>query len=214
VIIVLQRAASVFLWLGDLLSADEYIERLMSLTQAHSFGEYLATAKGFTGQLTILRGDVAGGIAHLRACLRGLESARYEMLTAQFCIWLAEGLRLAGQFDESLALVDEMIGLVEANGAVLYLPELLRVKGGLLLAMPASDEDGSETCLREAIGLSRHHGTRAWELRIAVDLAALLAARGEPENASAILRPIFEQFREGLYTADLKAAAGLLATFD
>jgi hypothetical protein len=41
----------------------------------------------------------------------------------------------------------------------------------------------------------------------------LLAAQGQLENANALLRPIFEQFVEGLDTADLKAAERLLAAF-
>jgi len=49
-------------------------------------------------------------------------------------------------------------------------------------------------------------------LRTAVDLATLWAARGQGERGHAVLRPIFEEFVEGLDTADLKAAERLLAT--
>jgi hypothetical protein len=53
---------------------------------------------------------------------------------------------------------------------------------------------------------------RAWELRTAVDLATLLADQGRRENGRALLRPVFEQFVEGLDTADLKAAERVLST--
>jgi hypothetical protein len=49
-------------------------------------------------------------------------------------------------------------------------------------------------------------------LRTAIDLAALWAAQGQPERGHAVLEPIFDQFVEGLDTADLKAAKRLLAT--
>jgi hypothetical protein len=50
------------------------------------------------------------------------------------------------------------------------------------------------------------------ELHVAADLAALLAARGSPDRARALLLPVFEQFAEGLDTADPRAAARLLET--
>ena len=37
-------------------------------------------------------------------------------------------------------------------------------------------------------------------------------ARDAPDDARALLRPVFEQFTEGADTADLKAAERLLAT--
>ncbi len=66
------------------------------------------------------------------------------------------------------------------------------------------------TCAR--LELSRRQGARAWELRTATDLAALLAREGKPERARALLQPVFEAFTEGLDTADLKAAQSLLSS--
>ncbi|TJW81969.1 MAG: hypothetical protein E5V92_23295 [Mesorhizobium sp.] len=60
--------------------------------------------------------------------------------------------------------------------------------------------------------MSRDQGARGWELRAAIDLATLLAARSQHESARALLQPLFERFSEGLDTADLKSAARLLAT--
>jgi predicted ATPase len=209
--VVLQRAASVFLWLGDLPSAEEHIDWLVSLAEAHSLAPYRAMGRGLKGQLAILRGDAEDGVKSLIVCLEQLHSARYEVMTTLFNISLVQGFVALGRLDEGMALIDETLRLITANGDLVYLPELLRVKGGLLLAISVPDVDGARSCFREAIELSRGQGARAWELRSAVDLAALLAAGGEFENANALLRPIFEQFVEGLDTADLKSAARLLA---
>ena len=209
--IVLQRAASVFLWLGDHRSAEEYIDRLLALATAYSLGPYVAMGTGLKGQLAILRGDAEAGTKSLRVCLEQLHSAHYEVMTTLFNISLVQGLGMIGGFDEAMTLVDETIRQVMTNGDLVYLPELLRVKGGILLALPMSDIDGARRCYLEAIELSRGQGARSWELRGAVDLAALLSARGEVANARALLRPIFEQFAEGFDSADLKAAERLLA---
>ena len=48
--------------------------------------------------------------------------------------------------------------------------------------------------------------------RPAIDLAALTADQGRPEDARALLMPVFSRFLEGSDTADVKAARDLLAT--
>jgi predicted ATPase len=111
-----------------------------------------------------------------------------------------------------LALVDETIKLVASNGAVSYMPELLRMKGSLLLAMPQPRIDEAEVCFTQSLELSRTHGSRAWELRTAIDLAALWAGQGRSKDARALLRPVFGLFTEGKDLPDLKAAERVLAT--
>jgi len=111
-----------------------------------------------------------------------------------------------------MTLNDETIRLVDANGDISFMPELLRVKGGLLLSMPQPNRDDAEMCFMQSLELSRRLGARSWELRTGVDMAARLAVQGRPERARALLQPIFERFVEGSDTADVKAAERLLAT--
>lgn len=73
------------------------------------------------------------------------------------------------------------------------MPELLRLKGGLLLAMQQPKIDDAEKCLIRS--LECRQGARAWELRTAMDLTKLLAAQGHRESARALLQPVFEQLR-------------------
>jgi predicted ATPase len=208
--IALIWAVSVFLWTGDLDSAQQHVERFMSHAESHSLGPYLALGRGFGGELAIRRGD-ATGIESIQGCLEDLHKARYEVLTTPFSISLAQGLAMIGRLSEGIALINETIRQVEANGDLSYLPELLRVKGGLLLSMPRSGHEDAETCFMQSLELSRRQGARAWELRTMVDLATLLSAQGRP-NARALLQPVFEQFVEGSDTADLQAASRLLAS--
>ena len=141
-----------------------------------------------------------------------LHAIRYELLTTEFNIALVQGLAAVGRFDEALALIDETIRLVEANGDLSYMPESLRVKGRLLLAMPRPDREHAESYFMQSLEMSRRQGARTWELRTAIDLAALLRDQGRSDSARALLRPVFEQFAAGSDTADLRAAERLLAT--
>jgi predicted ATPase len=78
--------------------------------------------------------------------------------------------------------------------------------------MPKPGIEDAEMYFMQSLELSRAHGSRAWELRTATDLAALWAEQGRREDARALLLPVFEQFTEGSDTADLKAAQRLLTT--
>jgi predicted ATPase/DNA-binding winged helix-turn-helix (wHTH) protein len=213
--IALIWAVSVFLWDGDFASAEEHVDRLISHAASHSLGPYLAIGRGFKGELAIRRGDAKGGVATLQASLQELHAVRYELLTTAFNIALVQGLLATGRFAEGITLIDETIRLVEAEGGdVLYIPELLRVKGGLLLSMPQPSAEDAEMCFHRSLEWSHRQAARAWELRTAVDLAALMAAQGRSESARALLQPVFERFVEGSDTADLRAAKRLLASFD
>jgi len=203
---------SVFLWTGDLESAEEHIDWLISNSESHSLAPYLAVGRGFKGEVAIRRGHAKGGVESLQACLGKLHSMPYELLTTPLDISLVQGLAAIDRFAEGVTLIDETIRRVEANGDVAYMPELLRVKANLLLSIPQHSPGDAEMYLMQSLELSRRQGARAWELRTAVDVAALLARQGRSDSARALLQPVFGQFAEGFDTADLKAAERLLAT--
>lgn len=210
--IALIWAVSVFLWSGDLETAEEHIDRFIAHAQSRSMEPYLAVGRGVKGQLAIRRGDAKGGVAVLEQCLKELHAARYELLTTTFNLSLIEGLLAKGRSDEGLALIDETIGLIKANGDLVFMPELLRVRGNALVSSLQSSIDEAERCFRDSLECGRRQGALAWQLRTAIDLAALLSEQKRDEEAKALLRPVFERFDKGFDTADLKIGRRLLAT--
>jgi predicted ATPase/DNA-binding winged helix-turn-helix (wHTH) protein len=204
-------AVYVLLWTGDLQSAEEHIDWLVSRAESRSLGPYLAVGRGFRGQLAILRGDASGGIESLRDCLKEFHATPYEVQTSPFNTSLAQGLAAIGRLSDGFTLVEETIRNCEANGDHCYMPELLRVKAGLLLSMPQPSIGDAEACFMQSLEVSRRQGARALELRAATDLATLWSCRGRPDDARELLQPVFRQFVEGADTADLKAAERLLA---
>jgi predicted ATPase/DNA-binding winged helix-turn-helix (wHTH) protein len=207
-------AISVFLWAGDLASADAYTDRLIAHAESHSLGPYLAVAQGYKAASAICRGDARHGVARLQGAMEALRATRYELLTTPFNIWLAQGLAATGQSAEGLARIARTIAMVEETGDLSQMPELLRVKASLLLTMQTPNLVEAESCLTQSLELSRRQGARAWELRTASDLAKLTADRGERDRAHGLLQPVFAQFTEGFDTVDLKAAERLLADLE
>ena len=103
---------------------------------------------------------------------------------------LARGLAASERWAEALSLLDETGRLIKEKGYTCYLPELLRLEGSILLAMPEHRVEQAEKCFMESLELSRAQGSRAWELRTATNLAAHWAGQGRPEDARALLQPV------------------------
>jgi predicted ATPase/DNA-binding winged helix-turn-helix (wHTH) protein len=209
--IALIWAISVFLWTGELESAEAYLDMLISLAESHSLAPYLLVAHGFKGEVAIRHGDASGGVESLQSSLQKLHAAPYELLTTALNISLVQGLAATDRFAEGIALIDQTLRQIEENGDLCYMPELLRLKGRLLLSMPQPSVDDVEMCFMQSLELSRRQGAKAWELRTAIELASLLADQGRRESARMVLRPVYDQFVEGSGTADMKAAERLLA---
>jgi predicted ATPase/DNA-binding winged helix-turn-helix (wHTH) protein len=209
--IALLGGIAVFLWRGDLRSAEEHIDWLISRAGLHFLSPYVSVARGFEGEVAIRRGDVKRGLETLRRCVEKLHAATYEVFTTMLEISIIKGLAAIGEVEEGMTRINMTIDLVEKNGDLCYMPELLRCKGNLLLSMQPALADDPETCFMRSLENSRKMGARAWELRTATDLAALWVDNGRVRDARALLQPVFEQFGEGLDTADVTVAERLLA---
>ncbi|MGY4327938.1 tetratricopeptide (TPR) repeat protein [Bradyrhizobium sp. LB7.2] len=209
--IALIWAVSIDLWSGDLDGAEENIDRFIAHAESRSMGPYLAVGRGVKGELAIRRGD-SDGIVTIRACLRELHDAGYELLTTTFNIALVNGLLALEQVEQGARLLDDTISLVDQSGDHMYMPELLRMKGRVLLARPQPGADQAEAHFVQSLELSRRKGAKAWELRAAIDLAGFLAERDRREEAKRLLQSALEGFVEGSETADIRIANALLQT--
>lgn len=210
--LALSWAPGIFLWIGDLGSAERHADWLMSHAESQSLGPYTVVARAYKGALAVGRGDARTGVETLRECLQQFHAMRYKMLNTDFELVLVQGLVAIGEFDEGLALVNETLQQIETNGDLLRQPEALRVKGSVLLSMPQRRVNEAEICLVQSLDWGKRQGARSWELRTAIDLATLWANQGQRDRAQAVLQPIFKAFAEGRDTADLKAAERLLAS--
>ena len=91
-----------------------------------------------------------------------------------------------------------------------YSPELLRIKGELLLQQAADQSTLAEECFNQAAQLAREQGALFWELRIALSVARLRVSQDRRHAARAPLASVYDRFTEGFATADLRAARALL----
>jgi predicted ATPase len=210
--IALIWSLTVHLWMGDLDTAEDELRAFAQCAEVNAFAPYIAAAVGLRAELAIERGCGAPeAVDALRDSLSKLRAARYDLQTTTFSIALARGLILAGRDREALAVIDETMARCEANDERFAMPELLRINAQILNRV--GDHVAAEAMLEQAIGLARQQGARAWALRGAIDLAALMLGMGRTEEGRSILAEASTGFPDGSVSPDLARAKTLLSSF-
>lgn len=202
----------VFLWVGDWVSAESMIDRLIEHAARHFLGPYHAVGIGQKGALLLLRGDVADGMEHLRRSQATLYATRHRIMTTVFATALAEGLASQGQTEEALRTIDEAIAQIGDHGESFDMPEMLRVKGDILAQLENDAE--AETFLQRSLALARRQGALGWELRASLSLARIWQRNGRAGEVRPMLAPLLAQYHEGLSTHDLVRAKQLLGSLN
>lgn len=124
-------------------------------------------------------------------------------------------MALAGlqRLDDACAAIDNAI--IDAgqreDGQEWYIPELLRIKGAVLLQRdPDRNLTEAEDCFDQATRMARQQGALFWELRVALSLARLRVAQSRGAEARGILKSVYDRFTEGFEAADLRTARAML----
>jgi predicted ATPase len=202
--------STISLWVGDLAAAERSKAILLDLTEKHSLDSFYPFGLGFEGELSATRGNFVVGVRLLRACLDGLREARYQVLYVVFLGGLAKALAAIGDVEEGLATIDEALGRAARNGEAWYMPELLRIKGEVLLSRREPNAVDAEDQFLRSLAWARRVGALSWELRSAASLARLWRDQARTKEAHELLAPVFDRFTEGFDTVDLKAAKALV----
>jgi predicted ATPase/DNA-binding winged helix-turn-helix (wHTH) protein len=200
-----------FRWTGDLASARECIDRLISEAERHALMPYQAIGYGLEGQMLIQQGEIETGVDLLRSSLETLSAERYELYTTELKGSMAQGLAIMGRLDQALFTIDGTIVQLGHHGE-LFMPELHRIRGEVLEKM--ADERGAEETFCRSIELADQQMALSWRLRASMSLARLQSRQDRREEARAALAETYARFSEGFDTADLKAAKCLLATLN
>jgi hypothetical protein len=198
----------VALWVGNLAAAECYADMLLDHSRKHGFAVWNDFASRLKGVVLVMNGDLDGGSPLLRAGLHEITEPNSGLWFLTALGQMAEALSHAGRAADGLATIER--GIDRSRKGWLA-PELLRIKGELLLSRGTTGTTGSvEDIFRQALHGASEHGALAWELRAAASLARLLRDQGRPADATACLQPVYDRFTEGFATADLVAARQLL----
>jgi predicted ATPase len=160
-----------------------------------------------------LAGWVVGlqGVNTLRAGLDRLLETRFVVRYLSFIAELAEALARIGEIENARVSVNNGLDRCERNEEFWYLPELLRIKGEILLrdGTPQAAQT-AETAFLQSLERARKQNVLSWELRAATSLARLWRSIGRLDDGRELLASVYGRFTEGFATPDLRAAKHIL----
>jgi len=178
-----QAACPVAFWVGDLAAAENSVAMLLEHSDKHALPVWQAWGRSLHGVLLIKRGEVARGLPVLKSALDELAEARSMLPYMVFQGELAEVLGRVGQVEQGVALIESSIELCERREERWSIPELIRIKGQLLLLDNAASVGGTaQDQFQHAIDWARRQGALSWELRGATSLARLWRQPGSKRS--------------------------------
>ena len=195
-------------WVGDFAQAHRLIAMLLEMATKESLVPWQMWGRGLQARLSIDQGEFELGLEALEGVLTDLRRIAFVLYYQQYLGAFAYVLGRVGRFGEAIAAIDEALARADRIEERWSMPELLRIKGGIL-AEAGSVEPAEQTFL-QGLELARKQGALSWQLRNAKSLARLWVDRGRDADASALLSPIWSRFTEGFGTADLIRAKALL----
>jgi tetratricopeptide (TPR) repeat protein len=201
-------AGPVMLWVGDLAAAERYVAMLLDHSARHGLPSWGALGRTYQGVLATRRG---GSGFRSRQLHGGLDESDGSMTSMIFLNALPVDFARAGKIAEGLTAAEQAMERAERTGTRWLFPELLRIRGELLLLQAETGAvAAAEHHFRQALDWAPRQGALSLELRAATSLARLLRDQGRSADAKGLLQPVYDRFAEGFATADLEDAKSLL----
>lgn len=193
---------------GDAVHALESAERSFEMSQEQRFSLYAILSRisrgkaiGELGRLGEAQAEIALGIDEARRSGVGFMLPMMES-------WLAEVHAKTGENERALAIVERALTDIGDVTGRSWEAELHRQSAQILLVLDPSRVSEAESHLKKSIAVACGQSAKSLELRAATSLAELRQTQGRPDEARALLEPIYSWFHEGSETADLKRARG------
>jgi predicted ATPase/DNA-binding winged helix-turn-helix (wHTH) protein len=197
--------------IGDLVAAQRYTDELIEGAIRQSFTQYENNGRYWEAMLLIERGEFATASVRLREVLNTFENGGWTIGYSESMCALARSLASLGRLGEALSTIDHALLNAEKSQECWYVPELLGIKGELR-ARSGNDETVAESryFFKGAAELAQQQGALFWELRAAMRLAHVMVSQKQHRQAREVLTPVYNKFKEGFDTVDLRAARALL----
>jgi serine/threonine protein kinase/tetratricopeptide (TPR) repeat protein len=196
---------------GDLARTEANAERILELSTRYNLPYPACWARCGLGWVRARRGQTEHALDELIAGNEGIKQIGIKVWYPYTLGLLADGAIALGQFAQAERAIDEAIEVCRTSLDRSNEPELLRLRGQLLLARDASAHLPARAAFAEALAVAQRHGALTSALRAATELSMLLREDHLADEAMAVLGPVYRGLPPAAGNPHLAAASELLA---
>jgi len=170
---------------GDADGSREFAERLVQVSARYDFPATKAVGSFMLGSARALEGNMAPALEQMEPTYEATFS--YGFMGMLPGVIMGEALARANRNREALALVTRLLEGSRTPEEGVFVPELWRLRGELVLRQSADDAPQAERHFGTAADLAAKQGALIYRLRAGTSLARLLAEQGRRDEASTVL---------------------------
>lgn len=188
----------------------ERSDEIVALSRQHNLSWWLCQGTIAKGWADAVSGELESGILTME---RGLVDfgahGMVNFMAPHYLTQLARFYVARGQVEDGMQRLTSALNLTKITHERWSEAELYRAQGELLTVTgaPAQEVEGA---LLRALDTAKLQHAKALELRAATSLARHWQSLGGISDALGVLRPVYDWFREGFETNDLRKARALL----
>jgi tetratricopeptide (TPR) repeat protein len=191
--------------------ASSYAELVISICKENGFSHWENCGVILGGWSAACAGHLDRGMAVLQEGIVRWQKSEAQIWLPMFRILEAETYVKAGREEAALQAIEQALAEAENIGERWATAEALRVQARILSsAGNGKNFSEIEAILLNSLEIARRQQARCWQLRTSCDLARLWQRQGRNKKALRLLQSAYDQFTEGLDTADLRDAQALL----
>ena len=170
---------------GDVGGCREFAERLVQVSARYDFPATKAVGSFMLGAARALEGDIAPALEQMEPSYEA--TFGYGFLGMLPGVIMADALAGANRNREALALVTRLLEGLRTPEEGVFVPELWRIRGELVLRQSAGDARQAERYFGTAARMADEQGAHDFRLRAGTLLSRLLAEEGRREEARTVL---------------------------
>jgi DNA-binding winged helix-turn-helix (wHTH) protein/tetratricopeptide (TPR) repeat protein len=200
-------------------TAEGWSRRTVELATEHGLPYYVTMGTHMSGAAAAAQDKTGEGIEMMRSAIGTSLAMGVESGISAMHLMIAVAALEAGHVREGLDAIRDAFDFVNAKDERAWEPELLRVRGELLLeqfrhgqgirGVKRGDRDAEE-CFISARELAIAQRARKWELRSALSLSDLYRRQRKRKESRQVLSESYNKFTEGFETPELKTTRRLL----
>jgi len=163
----------------------EFAEDLIQVSAKYDFPAMRAIGSFMIGAARVLEGDIAPAIKQMEPSFEATFS--YGFLGMLPGVIMADALASANRNQEALALITRLLDETSTPEVGVFISELWRIRGELVLRQSAGNSRQAERYFGTALRIAGQQGASIFRVRAGIPLARLLAESGRQEEAKTTL---------------------------